>query len=187
MKFTKLTVDGTYIIDLEKRGDERGSLTRIWCEKEFAENGIFATLRQGYSSTTKHKGTIRGIHCQVAPAAEDKLTRVVKGKIFEVIVDLRKDSPTFMKWEGVTLSAEDDKMMFIPSGVAHGFLTLTDDVVFENMSSQPFTPEYEKGIRYNDPAFNISWPIPVKHASQKDTSWQDYQPEGKAHIQEVPR
>lgn len=180
MEFTKLTVDGAYVIRLEKRGDERGSLTRIWCAKEFSENGISVSLKQGYSSTTKHKGTIRGIHCQVAPLAEDKLTRVVKGKIFEVIVDLRKDSPTFMKWEGVMLSDEDEKMMFIPAGVAHGFLTLTDDVVFENMSSQPFTPEYEKGIRYNDPAFNIEWPIPVIHVSEKDKSWKNFSPKRQA-------
>src|SRR3990167_6248310 len=124
MNFTKLKIHGVYLIRTQKREDERGSLTRIWCAKEFAENGINVSLLQGYTSTTKHAGTIRGIHCQVEPAAEDKLTRIVKGKIYEVVVDLRKDSPTYLQWEGVTLSADDNTMMFIPSGVGHGFLTL---------------------------------------------------------------
>lgn len=174
MKFIKLKIEGAYLIDLEKREDERGSLSRIWCVKEFADQGIHTSLLQGYCSVTKHKGTIRGIHCQVAPAEEDKLTRVTGGEIYEVIVDIREDSPTYMQWEGITISDEDEKMMFIPAGVAHGFLTLTDDVVFENMSSQPFTPEYEKGIRYDDPAFNIKWPVPVEHVSEKDKSWEDF-------------
>jgi len=174
MNFTKLKIHGVYLIRTQKREDERGSLTRIWCAKEFAENGINVSLLQGYTSTTKHAGTIRGIHCQVEPAAEDKLTRIVKGKIYEVVVDLRKDSPTYLQWEGVTLSADDNTMMFIPSGVGHGFLTLSDDVMFENMSSNPFTPEHEVGIRFDDPTFNIVWPIPVAHVSEKDKSWEDF-------------
>ena len=111
MNFTKLKIHGVYLIRTQKREDERGSLTRIWCAKEFAENGINVSLLQGYTSTTKHAGTIRGIHCQVEPAAEDKLTRIVKGKIYEVVVDLRKDSPTYLQWEGVTLSADDNTML----------------------------------------------------------------------------
>lgn len=174
MKFTKLPIEGAYVIDLQKREDERGYLVRTWCAKEFADHGINASLLQGYATYTKHRGTIRGIHYQVAPFAEAKLTRVIKGAIFEAIVDLRPDSPTYLRWEGVALKASDGKMMYIPENVAHGFLTLSDDVEFHNMSSQPFTPEFECGIRYEDSAFNINWPIPVEHVSEKDRSWPDF-------------
>ncbi len=174
MKFTKLTIGGAYLIDLEKREDERGSLARTWCAKEFADHGLTMSPLQGYSSYTKNKGTIRGIHYQVALFAEAKLTRVIKGAIYEVIIDLRPESETFLHWDGVTIKATDEKMMYIPENVAHGLLTLTDDMEFQNLSSQPFTPEFEKGIRFDDPALKIFWPIEVLHVSEKDRSWEDF-------------
>lgn len=174
MKFKKTKISGTYIIELEKKDDERGFLMRIWDRIGFLENGIKAELVQGYTSFTKAKGTMRGIHYRRTVPLVAQLTRCLEGAIFEVILDLRSDSPTFKKWEGFKFKADDYKMLFIPKGCAHGILTLEDNTLFLNMYTQPFDGVKESGIRFDDSAFNIKWPIPVKIVSDKDKSWEGF-------------
>ncbi|PIR69295.1 MAG: dTDP-4-dehydrorhamnose 3,5-epimerase [Candidatus Niyogibacteria bacterium CG10_big_fil_rev_8_21_14_0_10_46_36] len=171
MKFIPTTIDGVYIIELEKREDDRGFLARTWCEKEFRDNGIDVTLAQGYVSGTKCKGTIRGIHWQTHPRAETKLTRCNKGALFEVVTDVRPDSPTYKKWEGFTFRADDYRMLFMPKGVGHAILTLEDDTEFTNFSDTAYSPEHERGMRYDDGSFSVRWPISVEHVSEKDKAW----------------
>ncbi len=174
MKFIKTKIKGAFIIELEKQEDTRGYLARTWDIKEFAKNGIKMDLVQGYVSHTNKKGTIRGIHYQVKPFAEAKLTRCTKGAIFELVVDLRKKSPTYKKWQGFTLKAKDNKMLFTPPNCGHAILTLADETDFINFSNQPYMSEYEHGIRYDDPAFAIKWPIKVRAVSGKDLSWKGF-------------
>ena len=174
MIFTPAKIHGAYIIAPEKRGDERGWLTRTWCQKEFAEHGINTNLVQGYISFTKEKGTIRGLHYQITPYAENKLSRCLTGSIYEVIIDLRLDSPTYTQWQGFTFKACQNKLLFTPANCAHAFLTLEDNTQFMSFYSQPYNSEYEQGIRYNDPFFAINWPIKVEHISDKDQSWEDF-------------
>lgn len=174
MKFTKTKIKDVFIIDLERKEDERGFLARTWDKEQFQEQGIKTDLVQGYVSHTNNKGTMRGLHYQINPYAENKLTRCTKGKIYEVAVDLRKKSPTYKKWVGFEFSAKDHKMMYIPPNCAHAILIMEDDTDFINFSSQPYTAQYEKGIRYNDPAFKFKWPIKVKYVSPKDMGWPDF-------------
>lgn len=174
MIFKETKLKGAFIIESEKRKDDRGFLVRTWCKEEFSRHGINFELVQGYLSHTNKKGTMRGFHYQVSPKAEAKFTRCIKGSIFEAIIDLREDSPTYKQWECFVLSAADNKALFIPPDFAHAILVLEDDTDFINFSSQPFSPEFEKGIKYNDQAFNIEWPIPVTSVSDKDLSWPDF-------------
>ena len=174
MKFIKTKIKDCYIIELEKKADERGFLARTFDKDEFKKMGINMDIVQGYISVTKKKGTIRGIHYQVPPFAEYKLTRVTKGSIYEVVIDLRENSPTFMTQIGFTLCADDYKLLLTPPNCGHAILTLEDNTEFINFSTKPFTPEYEKGIRFDDPKFNINWPIPVEIVSEKDKSWEAY-------------
>ena len=174
MKFTKTEIAGLFIIELEKKEDERGFLTRTWSKDEFAQNGINVDLVQGYSSFTKKKGTMRGIHYRTAPPYVAQLTRCLTGAMHEAIVDLRPDSPTYKQWEGFEFKPDDNKMLFIPEGCAHAVLTLEDNTLYINLYSQFYNGEIESGIRYNDPAFSIKWPIPVVTVSEKDKSWEDF-------------
>ena len=174
MIFKETKLKGAFIVEPEKREDGRGFLTRTWCKEEFGLNGIDMDLIQGYISHTNKKGTMRGIHYQVKPKAEAKLTRCIKGSIFEVIIDLRKDSPTYKQWEGFALNASDNKILFVPEDFAHAILVLEDDTDFINISSEKFSSEFEGGIKYNDPVFNIKWPIPITSVSDKDLSWPDF-------------
>lgn len=180
MKFTKTKIKGAFIIGLEKHEDERGFLARIWDREQFQKQGIKIDLVQGYVSHTNKKGTIRGLHYQIKPFAEGKLTRCTKGSIYEVILDLRGQSATFKKWQGFNLKASDNKMMYIPPNCAHAILTLEDDTDFVNFSNQPYTAGYEKGIRYNDPSFKFKWPIKVKYVSPKDLAWPNFPTTRKA-------
>jgi len=174
--FTETKLPGAYLIDIEKRGDQRGFFARGWCQKEFEAHDLIPRVVQTNISLSKRKGTLRGMHYQVAPYAEAKLVRCTRGALYDVIIDLRPDSPTHMQWLGVELSAENYKMLYVPEGFAHGFQTLVDNTEVTYQVSQFYTPEAEGGVRYNDPAFGIEWPLEVQVISDKDQSWPDYSP-----------
>ena len=174
MKFFETELKGSYIIELEKLEDERGFFTRIWDKKIFQDKGLDSDLVQMSFSFTKKRGTLRGMHFQKKPFEETKLVRCTRGKIFDVIIDLRPESNTYKKWIGVELKSDDLKMLYIPEGFAHGFQTLEDDTeVFYQMSNW-FSPEHVRGIRWNDKEFDIKWPIKCSIISKKDTTYEDF-------------
>ena len=171
MKFFETELKGSYIIELEKLEDERGFFTRIWDKKIFQDKGLDSDLVQMSFSFTKKRGTLRGMHFQKKPFEEAKLVRCTRGKIFDVIIDLRPESNTYKKWIGVELKSDDLKMLYIPKGFAHGFQTLEDDTeVFYQMSNW-FSLEHTSGIRWDNKEFDIKWPINNPITSKKDISW----------------
>jgi len=172
--FAAAPLAGAYVIDIEKREDARGFFARTWCAREFAAQGLATRFVQANVSRSLAAGTLRGMHYQVAPRAEVKLVRCTRGAVHDVILDLRPDSPTFRRWLGVELSAESHRMLYVPAGCAHGFLSLEDGSEVAYQVSAPYTPECERGIRFDDPAFGIAWPRPVRVISEKDRSWPDY-------------
>lgn len=174
MKFIKTKIKDCFVIEFEKRKDDRGFLARTFDGEAFKQMGIHFHLEQGYVSFSKKKGTMRGIHYQVPPLAEYKLTRVTEGSIYEIVIDLRKGSPTHGVIEGFEFKADDYQMLIVPPNCGHAILTLEDNTEFINFSDKPFTAEFERGIRFDDPKFNISWPIPVEIVSEKDKSWETY-------------
>ena len=171
MKFTPTPLPGAYLVDLERRGDDRGFFARFFCENEFARAGLVNRFVQVNNSVTAKKGTLRGMHFQLPPAGEVKLVRCVKGALFDVIVDLRPDSATFGKWFGAELTAVNKTMMYVPRGFAHGFLTLTDHVEALYLVSDFYSPENERGLRYDDPKIGVHWPAVVHEVSEKDRNW----------------
>lgn len=172
MKIVPTKIKDCFVIELEKKEDERGFLARTWDVRQFKENGIDFNILQGYITSSVKKGTIRGFH--YLKVAEQKLTRVTKGAVYEVVIDIRPSSPTYKKWQAFTLKDTDYKMFYAGSGIAHAILTLEDGTEFMSLYSPAYTPGNEGGIRYNDSTFNIDWPIEVKHVSTKDLSWEDY-------------
>jgi len=176
MKFIPLELEGLFLIELSLLEDERGFFARTFCVNKFQEMGLNAHLEQCNLSYSLKKGTLRGMHFQIAPYAEVKLVRCISGSIFDVAIDLRPDSPTFKQWKGVELSAKNRKMLYVPEGFAHGFQTLEDHSEVFYQVSQKYAPEFERGIRWNDPTFNIEWPISEKIISQRDKNHQDYIP-----------
>lgn len=174
MKFTETKLKGAFIIELEKREDSRGFFARTFCANEFEEHGLVNRIVQTNMSRTLKKGTLRGMHYQIPPHQETKLVRCTQGAIYDVIIDLRSESPTFKQWIGVELSAENHKMLFVPRDFAHGFVTLTDNVEVTYEVSEFYTPNSESGIRFNDPEINIKWPITITDTSEKDANWPDY-------------
>lgn len=170
MIFTETKLHGAYIIDPEKRVDERGFFARIWCENEFTKIGLKTSIKQANVSRSTKRGALRGMHYQLPPFSETKLVRCTKGAIFDVIIDLRKDSPTYKQWIGVELTEENHRMLYVPEGFAHGFLTKTDDAEVTYLVTAFYDKEHERGIRYDDPAFAIEWPEEIKHISDKDAS-----------------
>ncbi len=174
MKFIKTKL-GADLVELEPRKDDRGQLVRTWSKDEFELNGIRLDLLQGYISYTDKKGTIRGIHYRTDKPYIAQLTKCIKGSYFEVIVDLRAESKNFKKWEGFSIRAEDEKLLYIPEGFGHAVLTLDDDTIYMDYYNGFYKPEIEFGIRYNDPTLNIKWPNPIKIVSEKDSSWPDFQ------------
>jgi len=174
MNFSETEIDDLFVIDLNKIGDERGFFARAWCEKEFAEKNLTSRMRQANTSYSKVKGTLRGLHYQVSPHEEAKLMRCIKGEIFDVAVDLRPNSKTFKKWFGIELTESNRKMLFIPEGFAHGYQTLVEDTEAFYMSSKFYAPDAEKGLRWDDPAIGIKWPITENlNITDKDKSWVD--------------
>jgi dTDP-4-dehydrorhamnose 3,5-epimerase len=179
MIFTETKLKGAYTIDIQRHEDHRGFFARGWCQREFEEHGLVPQVVQSNISYNIARGTLRGMHYQVEPYGETKLVRCTRGAVHDVIVDLRPDSPTYLQWLGVDLSAENYRMLFVPVGFAHGFQTLTDDVEVTYQVSQFYAPASERGARYNDPAFGIEWPLTVQVISDKDRSWPDFQPDAE--------
>jgi dTDP-4-dehydrorhamnose 3,5-epimerase len=168
MIFTQTSLQGSYLVDLKIFEDERGWFARTYCKNEFIEIGHTAEWVQMNHSFTINTGTIRGMHFQLPPYAEIKLVRCIAGAVYDVIIDLRKDSSTFLQWFGITLSAKNKKMIYIPEGFAHGFQTLSKDSELIYHHSQMYVPGAESGIRYDEPRLNIKWPLPVSIISERD-------------------
>ena len=174
MKFTSTPLQGAYLINLEKRGDDRGFFARFFCEQEFKRQGLIQHFVQINNSLTARSGTMRGMHYQLPPAAEVKVVRCLSGSFYDVILDLRPDSPTFKKWFGAELTAKNRTMMYVPKGFAHGFVTLEEDTEALYLVSAFYDPDQERGLRYNDPHFDIHWPIKPVEVSEKDQKWPDF-------------
>ena len=184
MLFIETRLKGAYIIEPERLEDERGFFARTFCRKEFESHGLNPNFVQCNISYNKKKGTLRGMHYQAAPYEEAKLVRCTKGGIYDVIIDLRPDSPTYCQWIAVELTAHssaysaqltaDFKMLYIPEGFAHGFMTLTDNTEVFYQMSEFHMPEYARGVRWNDPAFGIHWPKDVTVISEKDKRYDDF-------------
>ena len=174
MKFTETPIKGAFLIELEPRKDDRGMFARVFCKREFEEHGLNPTVVNTNMSRSRYKGTLRGMHFQKAPKGECKLVRCTRGSLYDVIIDLRQDSPSYMQWYGVELSQDNEKMLFLPEGCAHGFITLEDHTEATYQVSEFYSPEYEGGVRYNDPAFKIDWPLEPTVLSEKDANWPDY-------------
>ena len=174
MIFRETKLKGAFIIEPERFEDERGFFARTWCRKEFENHGLNPALVQCNISFNKKNGTLRGMHYQTAPHPEVKLVRCTQGSIFDVIIDLRRDSETYKDWFGVELNRDNYKMLYIPENFAHGFLTLEDKTeVFYHMS-EFYSPECARGVRWNDPAFSIEWPDQVSIMSSRDRDCPDY-------------
>ena len=174
MIFTETKLKGAFIIDVKRLEDERGFFGRAWCKKEFQDHGLNSNAVQANVSYNKVKGTIRGMHYQVAPYMESKTIRCTSGAIYDVIIDIRPDSPTFKQWIGVELTEESFRMLYVPEGFAHGFITLEDHTSVHYMVTEYYTPGAEAGIKYNDSAFNIQWPITPTVVSDKDMKHPDF-------------
>lgn len=168
MIFTETILKGSYVIELNAFTDERGWFARTYCKKEFNAIGHHDEWVQMNHSVTKNKGAIRGMHFQLPPFSEIKLVRCIAGTVYDVVVDLRKNSATFLQWFGVELSAQNKKMIYIPAGFAHGFQTLSNDCELIYHHSQFYTAGAEGGIKYNDPGLNINWPLVVTNISERD-------------------
>ncbi len=168
MIFNPTPLKGAFVIDVEPFQDQRGFFTRTFCEKEFTENGLVTKFVQANHSGTKGKGVIRGMHFQYAPFCEVKLVKCIVGSVFDVIVDVREDSPTFLQWFGAELSQDNKRMMYVPAGFAHGFQSLSDYSEITYMVSNFYNKDSEGGILYNDKDVNINWPLPVTLVSDKD-------------------
>jgi len=175
MIFTETELTGAFVVELEKRGDERGFFARAWCQKEFEAQGITSLPVQANMGFSRHKGTLRGLHYQVAPDAESKLIRCVRGAIYDIIVDLRPDSPTYKQWLGVELTAENRKALYVPEGFGHAYLSLVDDTEVFYQVSAFYAPQSERGARWNDPAFGITLPLEVQVITEKDQNWPDFE------------
>lgn len=177
MKFTETSLTGAYLIDLEKRGDERGFFARFYCEREFSEHGLATKFVQVNNSLSAQRGTLRGMHYQLPPSGEVKIVRCVRGSLFDVIVDLRPRSPTYLQWFGAELTAENRTMMYVPVGFAHGFLTTSDDAEALYLVSAFYAPNDERGMRWNDPRVGIQWPLEPAVVSAKDGAHPDFSEE----------
>jgi len=174
MIFKETKLKDAFIIDLEKHQDDRGFFARAYCEKEFQNHGIESAVVQANVSYNKYKHTLRGMHFQTEPYGEAKLVRCTRGAIYDVIIDVRKNSPTYKEWIGVELTEDNYRMLYVPEGFAHGFITLQDGTVITYQVSEFYTPGAEKGIRWNDPAFGINWPAEPAIISEKDENWPDF-------------
>lgn len=175
MILTPVELAGAFVVDLTKFEDQRGFFARAWAPEPFEQQGLSSRVVNVNMSYNHTRGTLRGMHFQRAPYAEVKLVRCVRGAIYDVIVDLRPESPSFKRWFGVELSAENHRALYVPEGCAHGFQTLEDhtDVLYQ--VSQFHTPGAEGGVRYNDPAFQVQWPISATIISEKDQSWPSFE------------
>jgi dTDP-4-dehydrorhamnose 3,5-epimerase len=175
MKFVATELLDALVIEPERHEDSRGFFARLWCRDEFAEQGLVSGLAQCSISRNASAGTLRGMHFQIAPYEEAKLVRCTAGAIFDVIIDLRHDSPTYTRWFGVELDAETGCALYVPKGFAHGFQTLVDGADVLYMISDPYVPEASSGVRWDDPVFGIEWPdADALTISDRDRAWPDY-------------
>jgi dTDP-4-dehydrorhamnose 3,5-epimerase len=173
--FKETALSGAYLIELETVEDERGYFARTFCRNEFAAHGLNTKIVQCSISYNARRGTLRGMHYQVEPSAEVKLVQCVRGSLYDVILDLRPEAETYCRWIGLELSSENRRMLYIPIGFAHGFQTLEDDTVVYYQISEFYEPQHARGVRWNDPAFGIEWPLSEPLISEKDRLLPDYQ------------
>ena len=175
MIFTETRLKGAYIIDTKKIGDDRGFFGRIWCQKEYEMYDLKTHIVQSNIGVSRQKGTLRGLHFQKPPYQEVKIVRCSRGAIFDVIVDLRPNSPTYKQWFGVELNEENTRMIYVPEGFAQGYQTLVDDTEMYYHTTNFYAPEAAFGVRFDDPAFQIEWPLPITIISDNDRKWPDYE------------
>lgn len=171
MNFLQCDVRDAWLIVPSPHEDERGRFMRAWCAEEFASQGIRFQPLQANMGLSYRRGTVRGLHYQIAPALESKLVRCTRGSLFDVVVDLRAGSPTFRMWHGAYLSAVNGHMLLVPEGCAHGCQAMEDDTEFHYMASAMYSPQHARGLRYDDPAIGIEWPLPVTALSGQDRQW----------------
>lgn len=175
MRFTETELRGAYVVELERREDERGFFARIWDPHELGEHGLDTRLAQASVAWNERAGTLRGLHFQAAPHAEAKLVRCTRGALYDVVVDLRPDSETFKRWVGVELAEDDGRMLYVPQGFAHGYQTLVDGTEALYLISEFYVADAQRGVRWDDPAFAISWPeTRTRIVSERDRSWEDF-------------
>ncbi len=174
MIFTATTLPGAFVVEPERREDHRGFFARVWCQHELEEHGLTSRVAQVNVGFTLQRGGLRGLHFQLPPKQEVKVVRCTMGALYDVIVDLRLDSPTHRQWIGVELTAQSRRTLYVPAGCAHGYQTLTDNTEMYYQTSEDYTPELARGVRYDDPAFGIAWPLPVTSISDADRSWPDF-------------
>lgn len=174
MRFIKTDLPGAWLIHLEPVYDDRGYFSRTFCVREFAEHGLETNFVQHSLSYSALRGTLRGMHFQAAPDGEVKLVNCVRGAIWDVIIDIRPQSPTFGQWRAFELTAENQSHLYIPTGFAHGFETLSDHTEVRYLISSYYEPSAANGFRYDDPTFAIPWPLPVAMISSKDQAWPDF-------------
>jgi dTDP-4-dehydrorhamnose 3,5-epimerase len=173
--FAPTPLAGAFVVELERREDERGFFARSFCQKEFGEQGLNPRIAQCNVSFNARRGTLRGMHYQAPPHAEAKTVRCTQGAVWDVIVDLRPDSRSFKRWHGVELSAANRRALYVPEGVAHGFQTLAEDSELLYLMSEFYHPDAARGVRWDDPAFRIEWPLPDPHLSERDRSFPLFQ------------
>lgn len=171
MEFQQTNIAGSWVISPAPHRDARGRFMRAWCEREFSEQGIVFHPVQANMGFSIKQGTVRGMHFQVAPAPEAKLVRCTRGSMFDVLVDMRSDSQTYLQWFGVKLNPENGRMLYVPEGCAHGYQTLVDDTEMHYMTSAFYVPFAARGARFNDPAFEIEWPLAPTVVSEQDENW----------------
>jgi dTDP-4-dehydrorhamnose 3,5-epimerase len=176
MKFRAAPLDGALRIELARIEDARGFFARSFCRREFQEAGVSFECVQCNVSENRRKGAVRGMHFQIAPRSEAKIVRCTRGAAYDVIVDLRPGSPTYLRWHGEELTAESHVALYVPEGLAHGFQTLEDDTEILYMMSESYSPEHARGVRWNDPRFDIRFPLPVSEISERDAGFPDYAP-----------
>jgi dTDP-4-dehydrorhamnose 3,5-epimerase len=176
--FEETELPGAFVIDIEPYEDERGFFARAWCGDEFEQHGLSTNVVQCNLAYNRAKWTLRGMHYQEPPHAEVKLVRCTRGAVYDVIVDLRPDSSTFARWVGIELTADNHRMLYVPEGFAHGYQTLADDTETYYQVSAAYEPGSARGVRWDDPAFGITWPAAERRIiSDKDRAWPDYEPE----------
>jgi dTDP-4-dehydrorhamnose 3,5-epimerase len=171
MRFTEAKIKGAWVIDPSPHEDDRGRFIRAWCSREFAEHGIGFLPVQANLGYSVRKGTVRGMHFQEAPALEAKLVRCTRGAIFDVVLDLRPESPSYRGWYGTQLSADNAKMLYVPERCAHGYQTLEEETEMYYMTSGFYVPSLVRGVRFDDPAFKIEWPLAAAAVSEQDLKW----------------
>ena len=174
MQFTETQLPGVFVIELERHEDDRGWFARTWCREEFAKHGLPVEMAQSSISHNARRGTLRGMHFQMAPHAEAKLIRCVAGAVHDVALDLRPDSPTFKQSFATELSVENGRALFLPEGIAHGFQTLADDSTLHYQMTVPYVVEASTGVHWNDPAFDLEWPVAEPILSERDQAWPDF-------------